>query len=292
MSVIDPIALLFWLLLLVIVLEPQMRFRRILGMRLSILKRLEDKYRMRFITLIHRQERVSFLGIPLYRFIDIEDSEEVLRAIRTTPLDMPIALILHTPGGLVLAAAQIAQALKSHPAKKIVIIPHYAMSGGTLIALAADEIWMDPHAVLGPLDPQLSIKPGLAVPAPSLLKVVKEKGPEKVSDETLLLADVAEKAIRQLQELIVSLVKDRLGEEKALKLAKRLTGGYWTHDYPITVNKARELGLNIKTEIPPEVYELMRLYPQAMPVRPGVEYIPYPYAPRLPHRVEPAKTSL
>ena len=288
---IDIIGLLFWLLLFIIILEPQMRYRHILGLRLSMLKRLEEKYKMRFITLIHRQERISFLGIPLYRFIDIEDSEEVLRAIRSTPPDMPIALILHTPGGLVLAAAQIAQALKDHPAKKIVIIPHYAMSGGTLIALAADEIWMDPHAVLGPLDPQLSIKPGLAAPAPSILRVVSEKGVDKVSDEILLFADIAEKAIKQIQELIVELTKDKYGEEKARELAKLLTEGKWTHDYPITAEKAKELGLNVKTEIPPEVYELMKLYPQAMPVRPSVEYVPYPYIPRLPHRTEPARTS-
>ena len=78
--------------------------------------------------------------MPIYRYIDIEDSEAIIRAIRTTPLNVPIMMILHTPGGLVLAASQIARALKAHPAKKVVVVPHYAMSGGTLIALAADEI--------------------------------------------------------------------------------------------------------------------------------------------------------
>jgi ClpP class serine protease len=113
-------------------------------------QKIEQKERGRVVSMIHRQERISLFGIPLYRYIDIEDSEQVLRAIRTTPPDVPICFIIHTPGGLVLAAAQIAMALKDHPAKKKVIIPHYAMSGGTLIALAADEIVMDPHAVLGP----------------------------------------------------------------------------------------------------------------------------------------------
>jgi ClpP class serine protease len=66
-----------------------------------------------------------------------------------------IGLILHTPGGLVLAATQIADALRSHPAKVTVFVPHYAMSGGALLALSSDEIVMAPHAVLGPVDPQL-----------------------------------------------------------------------------------------------------------------------------------------
>jgi len=95
---------------------------------------------------------VSVLGVPVSNFIDIQDSEEILRAIRATPNDQPIDLILHTPGGLVLAAEQIARALVEHKGKITVFVPHYAMSGGTLIALAADEIIMDANAVLGQVD--------------------------------------------------------------------------------------------------------------------------------------------
>ena len=42
-------------------------------------------------------------------------------------------------------------------------VPHYAMSGGTLIAMAAQEIIMDRNAVLGPVDPQIG---GVAAVAP------------------------------------------------------------------------------------------------------------------------------
>jgi len=277
------IGLLFWLLLLYILFEPMMRVKRLQAARMDMIRRIEEKYGWRVITMIHREETISFLGIPIRRFIDIEDSEAVIRAIRTTPPDKPIALILHTPGGLVLAAAQIAMALKNHPAKKIVIVPHYAMSGGTLIALAADEILMDPHAVLGPLDPQIGIGQGMVVPAPSILKVAKLKGKD-ASDQTLIYADIAEKAIREMQEFIVELLRDKTGEEKAKELAKILTEGQWTHDYPITFQKAKELGLPVKAGVPPEVCELMELYPQPPMNRPGVEYIPYPTIPQPHHR--------
>jgi len=274
---------LFWLIFLIAMLEPVMSLRRLRAARLAVIREMERKYGWRVITMIHREERISFFGIPIQRFIDIDDSEAVLRAIRTTPPDKPIALILHTPGGLVLAASQIAMALKRHPGKKIVIVPHYAMSGGTLIALAADEILMDPNAVLGPLDPQLALGPqGPVVPAPSIVKVAELKK-DKAADTTLIVADVARKAIEEMQETIVELLRDRMGEEKAKELAKILTEGRWTHDYPITVEKARELGLPVKTEVPPEVYELMELYPQAPHNRPGVEYIPQPLPAPTPH---------
>ena len=283
---VDIIGLLFWLLIFVIILWPQLQYRNMQAARMSLIKTLESTLDSRVITMIHRQERIGFFGIPIYRFIDIEDSEAVLRAIRSTPPNKPIALILHTPGGLVLAASQIAEALKRHPAKKIVIIPHYAMSGGTLIALAADEIWMDPNAVLGPLDPQLSIKAGVQLPAPSIVKAVTLKGVDKVSDETLILSDVAEKAIKQIEEMVCELIKDKFGEEKAREIAKALTEGRWTHDYPITPEEAMEMGLPVKIGLPSEVYELMELYPQAHIQRPGVEYIPYPYMPPQPRRTE------
>src|SRR4030088_1766084 len=97
------------------------------------------------ITLIHRQETVSLLGIPIVRHIDIDDSESVLRAIRGTPAGKTIEILLHTPGGLRRAASQIARALHYHNGRVVAVVPHYAMSGETLIALRADEIVIGRH---------------------------------------------------------------------------------------------------------------------------------------------------
>lgn len=279
---IDIIALLFWILLLYALFHPQLYFKQLRHARMRLINELEKKYGWRVITMIHRQERIGLFGIPIYRYIDIEDSEAVLRAIRSTPPNQPIALILHTPGGLVLAASQIAKALKHHKGKKIVIVPHYAMSGGTLIALAADEIIMDPDAVLGPLDPQIQTPQGV-FPAPSLVKIARTKGVQ-ASDTTLILADIAEKALREIQDTIVFLLRDKLGEEKARGIAKKLTEGYYTHDYPITVDELKNMGLPVSTNVPPEVYMLMELYPQAIQQRPGIEYLPRPQIPYYHHR--------
>ncbi|MFP3484848.1 MAG: ATP-dependent Clp protease proteolytic subunit [Vulcanisaeta sp.] len=276
----DILGYLFWILLFIAMLSPWLSMRSLQHARLRLIALMERKYGYRVITMIHRQERVGLLGVPIYRYIDIEDSEAVIRAIRTTPPNVPIMMILHTPGGLVLAASQIARALKAHPAKKVVVVPHYAMSGGTLIALAADEIIMDPNAVLGPLDPQIAGPGGTYLPAPSILRAVELKGKDKVDDQTLILADIAEKSIAQVKELVIELIRDKVGEERARQIADKLVSGYYTHDYPITVEQLREMGLKVSTDVPPEVYELMALYPQARTNRPGIEYLPYPITPR------------
>ncbi|MEM0014503.1 MAG: hypothetical protein QXS42_06840 [Zestosphaera sp.] len=269
----DFLWLFFILWLFTSFMYPQLRYSSLRNARSSIIKALESAYNSKVITLIHRHERISLFGIPLYKFIDIEDSEDVLRAIRSTPPDRGLMLIMHTPGGLMLAASQIALALKRHPGRKIVVVPHYAMSGGTLIALAADEIWMDPDAVLGPVDPQISTQTG-SLPAPSIVKAVREKGVDKVSDETLVLADIAEKALNQTKDLVAKLLDGKLPQDKVELVVERLVMGRYTHDWPITAEELRELGLNVKTEIPPAVYKLMSLYPQEAARRPAVEYLP------------------
>jgi len=262
----------FWVFIIFVSLLPLLQKKIMESRRLSLIRKIEDKRKSRVITLIHRQETMKFLGFPLMRYIDINDSEEVLRAIRLTPEDMPIDLIIHTPGGLVLSTEQIAMALVRHKAKVTIFVPHYAMSGGTLLCLAADEIGLDKNAVLGPVDPQLG-----EYPAVSILKLVKEKPIKDIEDKTLILADVAEKALVQMRNFVAGLLTQRTDKEEAEKLATTLTEGKWTHDYPIVFEEAKRMGLPVTGELPEEIYQLMDLFPQATPQRPSVQYIPVPY---------------
>jgi ClpP class serine protease len=208
--------------------------------------------------------------VSFSRYISIEDSEAILRAIRLTPADQPIDLILHTPGGLVLAAEQIAKALVERKAPVTVFVPHYAMSGGTLIALAADKIVMDPNAVLGPVDPQIG-----GMPAASILKAVASKPVARVSDQTLMLADIAAKARAQVTAFLTEILLKHYPKDKAVSLAVALSQGRWTHDFPITIQAARQLGLTVSTDMPRLVYDLMDLYPQGAGERPSVLYVPF-----------------
>jgi len=262
--------LIFWLLLIGFLLLQVIGDGDSIQKKRNILfDQFQNERKSRVIALIHRQESRSFFGVPVSGAINIEDSEAVLRAIRLTPDEQPIDLILHTPGGLMLAAEQIAKALVEHKGKVTVFIPHYAMSGGTLIALAADEIVMDPNALLGPVDPQIG-----DVPAASILQVMKLKKPQNISDETVMLADIAVKARFQVAGFVTDILRKRLPHKEAQKLAVILSEGRWTHDFPFTVQFARQLGLPVTTQMPRIVYALMDLYPQANTRRPSVVYVP------------------
>ena len=275
-TILQIIVILLIVFFLVSALASALGHRRRQFDRVRTIRLIERQRGSRVITLIHRQEHLTILGIPLFRYIDVEDAEQILQAIRLTPRETPIDLILHTPGGLTLPAQQIAYALKDHPAKVTIMVPHYAMSGGTLIALAADQIAMDRNAVLGAVDPQIGTAQQ-SWPAASILATVTLKDHNKLSDNTLILADVAQKAVRQMREFVLFLLKDRLPADRARYAADFLTSGNWTHDYPLTVDMLHQLGLPVEPNLPNEVYKLMRLYPQPAMGQPAVDYIPIPY---------------
>lgn len=265
-----------WFLLFILLFLVPMIQRNIMQMeRRRVLTKLGKRRKTQVITLIHRQEVISFLGIPLARYIDIDDSEQVLRAIRGAQKDVPIDIILHTPGGLALTATQIAMALKAHPSKKTVLVPHYAMSGGTLIAFAADQIIMDQHAALGPVDPQLGDQQGV-YPATSLLKMVEKKNKNRIDDKTLIYAEEAAKAMEQMKLLLKKILAGKCGDERMDVIIEEFVSGKYTHDHPFMAEDAKALlGDCVQTDVPEEVFELMKLYRMEVGRnRPGVDYVP------------------
>ena len=257
-----------WILLALLALQPLLAGRWLAIKRAQAIRAIERSRNSRVITMIHRQEKRSLFGFSVSRHIDLEDAQTIIGAIKETPKDRPIDLIIHTPGGLVLAAMQIARAVEAHPAKVTVLVPVYAMSGGTLIALAADEIVLGEFSVLGPIDPQI-----VGLPAASIVRARDSKPIEHVFDLTLVLADVSEKALAQVKRGAVELLTSHLDKAAAEALADKLAGGHWTHDYALTATEASTLGLPISVAMPLEVIELMKLYPQPVQ-RSGVEFLP------------------
>jgi ClpP class serine protease len=266
---------LFWLFIVFSSLQPLIQKHWLALARRRMLMTISSRRDASVITLIHRQETLSLLGIPLMRHIDIDDSESVLEAIRETPVGKTIEIVLHTPGGLVLAASQIARALRDHEGRVVAVVPHYAMSGGTLIALAADEIVLDGHAALGPVDPQLG-----QYPAASLVEVAAMPG--KHDDQTLILADVGRKALRQVELFTRQLLEAHCELERAKDLAWLLASGRWTHDHALMAPELQQLGLNVRVGVPAEERALMRLYPQPRGREDAVEYAPRRPVPGLP----------
>src|SRR5437763_908794 len=112
----------FWLFFMLSALQPIIKQKLLEASRKRLISLIERERKSRVVLLVHRQETMSLLGFPLFRYIDINDSEDVIRAIHLTDPEIPLDLVLHTPGGLVLAATQIARDLgrcQNQPAGRV-----------------------------------------------------------------------------------------------------------------------------------------------------------------------------
>lgn len=127
---------------------------------------------------------------------------------------------------------------------------------------------MDENAVLGPVDPQIG-----NYPAVSILKTASFKERANLDDETVILADIADKAVHQLKRFLYLLLVDKMDEEDTLKIIKNLAEGKYTHDYPLTIEILEELNISVNIKMEKDIYSLMQLYPQPGGVRPSVYYV-------------------
>jgi hypothetical protein len=230
----------------------------ILAWRRKIIHDIEQERGTKVITMIHKRE--LWTGPGEDPEIGLEDAETVLQEIRSTPPDKPIDIILHTPGGIALAAEMMAMAIKFHPEKVTVIVPFYAMSGGSMMSLAADEIMMEKYSMLGPVDPQIPTPDGNTWPAGSLESLASLKPLLKISDKMIVMTDVAKLEIDNAVAFVMWLLQERMDKEAAKAVAEFFAHGYMAHATPITLDVARAMGLDVVEGIPEKVYDLFKTF--------------------------------
>jgi len=230
---------------------------QIIARRAQLIRELEEERGTRVLTLIHRKEPWSSEDDEPE--IVLEDSEVILQQVRETPPDKPIDFIVHTEGGLTFAADLMAMALRFHKAKVTVMVPFYAMSGGSLMSLAAGEIRMEKYSVLGPVDPQIPT-PGGMHPAGSLATLVKTKPIQTISDKMVILADAGNLEVENAKAFVMWLLEGKMDKDQAERVADFLARGYMSHATPITLDVARTLGLNVVEGVPDKVYELFKTF--------------------------------
>ena len=229
----------------------------ILAWRQKIIEEIEKERGTKVITMIHKKELWTEPGEAPE--ISIEDTETVLQQMRKVPPETPVDFIIHTPGGYALAAQMMAMAIKFHPSKVTAMIPFYAMSGGSLMSLAAGEIRMEKYSVLGPVDPQIPTPDGM-YPAGSIATLVKTKPIQNITDRMVIMSDIANLEIENAKAFVIWLLQGKMDDNQAERVADFLSKGYMSHATPITLDVARALGLNVVEGIPDKVYELFKTF--------------------------------
>ena len=173
-------------------------------------------------------------------------------------------LILHTPGGDYEATKRIISYLHSTYKHIRVFIPHMAMSGGTLIACAADEIYMGPYSSLGPTDPQVFVG-NKYVPAGAIIKEFYKAFEETAEDPRKVilwrerlnlippgLINSLETMLKNSKEYLKEILLKRNLKDKDKHFVEKIAQILNEHSYHsshgrgIDLNTAEEIGLNVK----------------------------------------------
>lgn len=220
------------------------------------LKRLEERRDSSALCVIHTRDLES-------SSVDEITAIEILRVLGEIDPDVPLDVILHTPGGNALEGMQIARAIKAHRGKKTVFVPFQAFSAGTIIALAADEIVMGNHAVLGPIDAQVPCTfQGRRIrhPASAYVSVAAKKSRKKIDDQVLATAYRCNDDIASHHKNAVELMRGTYSNTAANRIVHRLNDGILTHGYPVTFDEARAMGLRVSDRMPSEPREIVQSF--------------------------------
>jgi hypothetical protein len=130
-----------------------------------------------------------------------------------------LAVLLTTNGGLVEPVRRMVDVFRRHYEHVSFIVPDYAFSAGTVLAMSGDDIYMDYYSALGPIDPQVLSRQGRLVPALGYLKrweqlVEKAQKGALTLAEAQLMIDGFDQAelyqFEQARELSVTLLKEWL----------------------------------------------------------------------------------
>jgi hypothetical protein len=205
------------------------------------------------IAIIHDFDNPDGLAPGERDCLSVREAFEILAEIRSVDENTPIEIILHTPGGDAFAARLIANALKSRPNTRA-FVPYCAMSAGTMIALATNQVVMGKYACLGPIDLQYG-----PFPVDSFQRLMKEKPIQDIEDYFILISYRAEKELRNARALACELMnKHHFGPDDACQLTNFLISGDMPHSEQIGRVRAKELGVNVAAEDCPEaVYRLV-----------------------------------
>jgi len=165
---------------------------------------------------------------------EIEDNDEV-------------DIVINTNGGELGAAREITDVIRNHPGKTHAVVPRYALSGGTFIALACNTVEMSKNAYLSPVDPQVVI--GIPFSSISFDKIMIKR---KVESNFLLelIRDLCIKTNKDTKDMVFEFIDDKYSTYAKSPLMDMFFHDH-THDYKLHRSKLIKNGL-IVAPIDPE----------------------------------------
>jgi len=195
---------------------------------------------------------------PMLIQITNEEINSFMAVVHGMDFSKGLVLILHTPGGITTAAETIVEYLHKKFNYIETIVPTFAMSAGTMIALSTDLIIMGNQSQLGPIDSQIPVS-GRFVSARSIIDQFLNAKKDILSDvrNAHLWAPIlggmtpgllieAKKANAYSQKIVASWLSNK-GNTNSTNIAKYFNQPslHKSHGKRINRNDCKKMGINI-----------------------------------------------
>ncbi len=190
------------------------------------------------------------------------DMNGLMAVIHNIERNKGLDVLIHTPGGGIEATRGIVEYLYKMFGQDVrVVVPHMAMSAGTMIACASRQIIMGKHSCLGPTDPQVRGLPAMGVLAEldrAIAEIKAEPLKQIVWSQVFSKYPPAfimdcERQVEGSREMVAAWLKSNMlkGEEKATEKARGIVSGLMDykgtteHSHHFLIDKCRAIGLNV-----------------------------------------------
>ena len=215
------------------------------------------------------------MALVVDRSIDGTTAYEVARLLRQMGDIGDLDILLDSAGGDLDAAYKILKIIRSYAKNTAVIVPFYAKSAATLIALGGDSLILCKGGELGPMDPQVpDINTGVFVPANSIKETMDflENLPDQFIKVSLtekiptLMMGAYRTSAKVSKQYLEEVLADRSNAERKA-LIHMFTEKFFSHGYPMDAAFLEQNGIDVSaldSEAESMIYELLDHYREAV----------------------------
>jgi|TARA_B110000858_G_C17743973_1_gene446350 ClpP class serine protease len=207
---------------------------------------------------------ISDTNINIKNIVDIDSENSFMKAYSKFNINDILNIVLYCEGSNVSSSDAIINILLMHEGLINIYIPRYCYSGGSMIALCGDNIYMNNYSLLSPVDPQISFddqdEEENLTSCKYYLNLKRVKGLKGMSEKNALryyeCKHLYDDNLRNMDKIL----EDRYNLNTIKKIKKNFGHGIFPHAKQFNIDELENMGIDISIPVPLKIERIFRRY--------------------------------
>tara|TARA_Y100000385_G_C13060554_1_gene624192 strand:+ start:1007 stop:1765 length:759 start_codon:yes stop_codon:yes gene_type:complete len=191
------------------------------------------------------------------QIIDIDDDNQFINWYSTINVDEKLEIIINARGGSIFSSDVILNILLLHDGEINIYIPYFSYSAGSMLALCANNLYLNNYSLMSPVDPQIDYDKNQQ-PVKSYLKYARVKGLSRMSFSDVMkyyeCKSLYDDNIRNMKRML----RDKYSKNKMENIIKHFGRGIYPHDKQFNIDELENMGLIINSPVPKKYQETFK----------------------------------